>query len=80
MHQPRTDLGAQSQITNDDQAPTTREQHLDVQFFRLQDWHKEGAISMAHIARVLNPSDDLTKPLACCLHARHCTRMMGHFN
>ena len=68
------------QIINNDQALTVPTRHPDVKFFSLQDWQEEGSISMVHIAGVLNPSDDLTKPLACCLHTRHCRRMMGHFN
>ena len=67
-------------IINDNQAPTIRTRHLDIRFFSLQDWRLNNEISMVHIAGVLNMSDDLTKPLAYCLHARHCRRMMGHFN
>ena len=71
---------AASQIINNDQAPTIGTRHLDTRFFSLQDWQEEGSTSMVHIARVLNLSDDSTKPLACCLHARNCRRMMGHFD
>ena len=67
-------------IINDNQAPTIRTRHLDIRYFSLQDWRLEGDISMVHIDGVKNMSDDLTKPLAYCLHARHCRRMMGHFN
>ena len=34
---------------------------------------------MKHIPGVLNPSDDMTKPLGWILHARHCRRIMGHY-
>ena len=71
---------AASQITNDNQAPTIRAKHSDVRFLGLQDWREEGSTSTAHAAGVLIPSGDLTKPLAHCLHARHCRRMMGRFN
>ena len=46
-----------------------------------QDLREEGSIAMICVTRVLNPSDNLTEPpLAHCLHAGHCRRMMGHFN
>ena len=35
---------------------------------------------MVHIPGILNPSDDLTKPLGWVLHSRHCRRLMGHFH
>ena len=66
--------------SNDNQAPTVWTRHLDIGFFSLQDWTEEELIAMVHIVRVLSLSDDLTRPLACCLHALHCGRMMGHFN
>ena len=68
------------QIVNEDQASTIQNMHLDIGFFSLQDWREEGSVSMIHIARVPTPSDDLTAPSACCLHAMHCQRMTGHFN
>ena len=74
------DNEAALKIINDNQAPTIRTRHLDIRYFSLQDWRLEGDISMVHIDGVKNMSDDLTKPLAYCLHARHCRRMMGHFN
>ena len=33
---------------------------------------------MKHIPGIINPSDDLTKPLGWVLHARHVRRIMGH--
>ena len=36
-------------------------------------------IVMRHIPGIINPSDDLTKPLGWVLHARHARRMMGHY-
>ena len=68
------------QTINDNQAPTIGKRHLDIQSLSLQDWREKESISMVHVAGVLNPSDDLTKPLAHCLHARHCRRMTGHGN
>ena len=35
---------------------------------------------MERIPGILNPSDDLTKPLGWALHAWHCQRIMGHFD
>ena len=74
------DNQAALQIINDNQCPTIWTRHLDIRFFSLHDWRTDGDIAMVHIAGILNPSDDLTKPLTHCLHARHCQRMMGHFN
>ena len=59
--------------------PTERSRHIDIQFFAIQDWKDNGDIVMEHIPGVINPSDDLTKPLGWVLHARHCRRMMGHY-
>ena len=74
------DNQAALQIINDNQCPTVRTRHLDIRWFSLQDWRIERSIAMKKIAGILNPSDDLSKPLAYCLHARHCRRMMGHYN
>ena len=68
------------QAINNNQAPTIRIRHSDIVFFSFQNWREEESISLAHIAGVLNLFDDLTKPLVHCLHARHCQRMMAHFN
>ena len=66
---------------NDNQAPAVRIRRLDIRLFSLQDWQGEESIFVVHVARVFNPSDDLTKPLAHCLHARHCRRVVGqHVN
>ena len=74
------DNQAALQIMNDNQCPTVRTGHLDIRWFSLQDWRIEKSTLMKKIAGILNPSDDLSEPLACCLHARHCRRMMGHYN
>ena len=58
--------------------PTERSRHIDISFFAIQDWKEAGDIGMVHIPGVINPSDDLTKPLGWVLHARHCRRTMGH--
>ena len=66
-------------IINDNQSPTARTRHMDIRFFAIQDWKNDGDIIMKHIKGILNPSDDLTKPLGWVLHSRHCRRMMGHY-
>ena len=47
--------------------------------FAIQDWKDNGDILLFHIPGVINPSDDLTKPLGWVLHNRHCRRLMGHY-
>ena len=34
---------------------------------------------MRHIPGIINPLDDLTKPLEWVLHERHAHRIMGHY-
>jgi len=58
--------------------PTERSRHIDIQHFTIQDWKDSGAIVMEFIPGVINPSDDLTKPLGWVLHDRHARRAMGH--
>jgi len=48
--------------------PTGRSRHIDIQHFAMQDWKEQGAIVMEFISEVINPSDDLTKPLGWVLH------------
>ena len=67
------------QIINNNTSPTERTCHLDIRYFAIQDWREEGDIIMKHIPGILNPSDDLTKPLGYVLHARHCRQIMGHY-
>ena len=59
--------------------PTERSRHIDIQHFAIQDWKESGAIVMEFISGVINPSDDLTKPLGWVLHDRHARRIMGHY-
>ena len=66
-------------IINDNCSPTERTRHMDLRFFSIQDWREDKSIIMKHIPGILNPSDDLTKPLGWVLHARHCRRIMGHY-
>ena len=60
-------------------SPTERTQHIDIQYFTIQDWHEEGTIIMQHIPGIMNPSDNSTKPLGYILHARHYCHIMGHY-
>jgi len=59
--------------------PTEHSCHIDIQHFAIQDWKEAGAIVMEFISGVINPSDDLTKPLGWVLHDRHARRIMGHY-
>jgi hypothetical protein len=59
-------------IINDNTSPTDRTRHMDLSFFAIQDWREAGDIVMSHIAGILNPSDDLTRPLGWVHHFRHC--------
>ena len=64
----------------DSNVPTERSRHIEIPFFAIQDWRRDGFIEMTHIAGTINSSDVLTKPLAWVLHSRHARRLMGHYN
>jgi hypothetical protein len=59
--------------------PTTRARHIEIQHFAIQEWREQGDLIMEHIAGTINPSDDLTKALGWILHAHHARRSMGHY-
>ena len=59
--------------------PTPRARHINIQHFAIQEWVQQKDLLMKHIPGVINPSDDLTKPLGWVLHARHARRAMGHY-
>ena len=59
--------------------PTPRACHIDIQHFAIQEWRNKGDVIMQHLHGILNPSDDLTKPLGWVLHSRHARRSMGHY-
>ena len=59
--------------------PTERARHIYIQYFAIQDFKEWGCIELIHIPGILNPSDDLTKPLGWVLYSRHCRRFMGHY-
>ena len=66
-------------IINNNTNPTQRSRHCDIRFFQLQDWREELTLSCKHVKGILNPSDDLRKPLGYVLHSRHCRQIMGHY-
>ena len=66
-------------IINDNCSPTECTRRMALRFFSIQDWREAGDIIMKHIPGILNPSDDMTKPLGWVLHARHCRRIMVHY-
>ena len=59
--------------------PTSRTRHLEVQHFAVQRWREQGDIVMKHIGGLMNATDGLTKALAWLLHSRHAYRLLGHF-
>ena len=59
--------------------PTPRARHVEIQYFAIQEWRKQGDIIMKHLPGIINPSDALTKPLSWVLHHRHVRRAMGHY-
>ena len=58
--------------------PTERARHIDIQHFAIQDWADNKEIQMRHIPGVINPLDNLSKPLGWVHLARHARRIMGH--
>eukprot|EP00957_Ditylum_brightwellii_P096130 7323968-Ditylum_brightwellii.AAC.1 len=58
--------------------PNGRTRHIDISYFAIQELVENGNIKLAHIQRVANPSNALTKALGWTLHQHHVTRMMGH--
>ena len=61
------------------QIPTERAWHINIQDFALHDWAKNKDIVMCHIPGVINPPDNLSKPLGWVLLSRHACCMMGHY-
>jgi hypothetical protein len=59
--------------------PTPRSRHIDIQHFAVQEWRADGLIVVRHLAGILNPADQETKALGWALHSRHARRSMGHF-
>ena len=59
--------------------PTERTHHIDIHLFAIQAWKEQGDVTLHHIPGIINPSNDLTKPLGWVLHSRHMPRLMGHY-
>ena len=60
--------------------PTEHSHHIDIQHFAIQDWKDANIIVLHHILGVINPLDDLTKPLGWVLHSHHAHHIMGHYH
>ena len=61
------------------QVPTECACHISVQYFAIEDWKEWGCIELIHIPGVINPVNDLTKPLGQVLHSHHYRRFMEHY-
>ena len=48
-------------IINKNTFPTKQTQHIDIQYFTIQDWREEATIIMQHIPGIINLSNDLLK-------------------
>ena len=59
--------------------PIERARHIYIRYFAIQDWKEWGCIELIHIPGILNPSDNLNKPLGWVLHSRHCRRFTGYY-
>jgi hypothetical protein len=59
--------------------PTPRSRHIDVQHFAIQEWQHEKSIVMHYISTAINPADQATKCLGWVLHSHHGCRIMGHY-
>ena len=58
---------------------TERSRHIDIAYFAIQDWKEAQEVKLVHCPGILNPTDDLTKPLSWVLHSCHARRIMGHY-
>ena len=59
--------------------PTSNSQHIDIQYFAIQEWRRRGIIVMHHLPGVINVADQATKALGWTLHSRHARQSMGHY-
>jgi hypothetical protein len=59
--------------------PTPRSRHIDVQHFAIQEWRSQGHIKLVYIPTSINVADQSTKALGWTLHSRHARRAMGHY-
>ena len=59
--------------------PTPRARHIDIQAFAIQEWRARGILKMEYIPTEINSADQATKALPWKLHSRHSRRAMGHY-
>ena len=59
---------------------TERTHHMDVMFFVVHELKDAGDIIMCHIPSIINPADDITKPLVWILHFSHARYMIQYYN
>jgi hypothetical protein len=59
--------------------PTSNSRHIDIQYFAIQEWRRQGIIVMKHLPGIINVADQATKALGWTLHSRHARRSMGHY-
>ena len=59
--------------------PTEHSHHINIQHFAIQDWKDDNVIVLYFIPGIINPLDDLTKPLGWVLHSCHAHHLMGHY-
>ena len=59
--------------------PTNRAHHIDIQHFAVQEWRARKEIILRHVPGVINSSDALTKAVGWVLHKRHSLQGMGHY-
>eukprot|EP00957_Ditylum_brightwellii_P023990 1809198-Ditylum_brightwellii.AAC.1 len=57
--------------------PNGQTRHIDTSYFSLQEWITYGNVKLAHICRITNLSDALTKALGWTLHCCHVMCIMG---
>ena len=60
-----------------DQKPTPRSRHIDIQHFAIQEWRQQGDIEMKYIPSELKIADNETNALGWVLHHRHVHRSLG---
>jgi len=63
----------------DARQPTERTRHIDTPFYRIQDWKDRGDIEILHLPGIINPSDDLTKPLGWVMTSINGTLSITYF-
>jgi hypothetical protein len=54
-----------------EQRPTPRARHIDIQHFAIREWRSNGDITALHISGSINPADAETKAVGSALHYCH---------